>query len=50
MKANCYECQYRGIVAGDAHSCCKHVGVNDTFDIVAKAQTGCICYARQKSL
>ena len=24
MKANCYECQYRGTVPGDAHSCCKH--------------------------
>ena len=24
MKVNCYECQYRGSVPGDAHSCCNH--------------------------
>ncbi len=23
-KPNCYECKYRGELAGDAHSCCKH--------------------------
>ena len=23
-KPNCYECQYRGEIPGDAHSCCKH--------------------------
>jgi hypothetical protein len=23
-KPNCYDCQYRGEVAGSAHSCCKH--------------------------
>lgn len=29
MKANCYECKFRGNVAGDAHSCCNYSG-NDT--------------------
>lgn len=24
MKANCYDCKYRGEVPGDAHSCCRH--------------------------
>ena len=24
IKPNCYECQWRGDVPGDAHSCCKH--------------------------
>jgi hypothetical protein len=24
MKANCYECTYRGSVPSDAHSCCHH--------------------------
>jgi hypothetical protein len=23
-KPNCYECQYRGAIPGDCHSCCKH--------------------------
>ena len=23
-KPNCYECKYRGTVAGSAHSCCNH--------------------------
>jgi len=26
MKANCYECKFRGNVPGDAHSCCKYPG------------------------
>ena len=25
-KPNCYECEYRGIIPGDAHSCCRHPG------------------------
>ena len=29
MKANCYECKFRGNVAGDAHSCCNYPE-NDT--------------------
>ena len=24
MQNKCYECEYRGTVPGDAHSCCKH--------------------------
>lgn len=28
-KPNCYECQYRGNVPGDAHSCCRHPEVKD---------------------
>ena len=24
MKANCYECKYRGTIPGDAHSRCDH--------------------------
>lgn len=24
MENNCYSCQYRGTIPGDAHSCCKH--------------------------
>ena len=23
-KPNCYDCQYRGEIPGDAHSCCRH--------------------------
>jgi hypothetical protein len=23
-KPNCYECEYRGCIPGDAHSCCNH--------------------------
>lgn len=29
MKANCYECKFRGNVPGDAHSCCNYPE-NDT--------------------
>lgn len=25
-KPNCYECAHRGIVPGDAHSCCRYPG------------------------
>jgi len=33
MKANCYECKYRGDVPGDAHSCCRHPSTrSDTSD------------------
>jgi hypothetical protein len=24
MKPNCYDCEWRGNVPGDAHSCCRH--------------------------
>ena len=27
-KPNCYECKYRGEVAGSAHSCCEHPAFN----------------------
>ena len=27
-KPNCYECQYRGSVPGDAHSCCHYPGTD----------------------
>ncbi len=23
-KVSCYECEYRGVVPGDCHSCCRH--------------------------
>ena len=23
-KPNCYKCEYRGMIPGDAHSCCNH--------------------------
>lgn len=38
MKANCYDCIYRGSVPGDAHSCCNHPG-NETglLDFFSKA-------------
>ena len=36
MKANCYDCKYRGNVPGDAHSCCRYPGTKhglfDVFD------------------
>jgi len=36
-KFNCYECKYRGRVAGDAHSCCEYPGNNTgMFDFFAK--------------
>ena len=28
-KPDCYKCEYRGMVPGDAHSCCEYPG-NDT--------------------
>ena len=34
IKQNCYNCEYRGRVAGDAHSCCKYPGTSTgMFDI-----------------
>lgn len=30
---NCYECEYRGTVPGDAHSCCKHPKVKSDVDL-----------------
>lgn len=35
MKANCYECIYRGNVPGDAHSCCRHPEVKGGDDVIA---------------
>ncbi len=32
MKPNCYECKYRGIVPGDAHSCCQHPSFISAMD------------------
>ena len=29
VKPDCYECQYRGDVPGDAHSCCRHPALGD---------------------
>jgi len=29
-KPNCYECKWRGEVAGSAHSCCNHPKVEDS--------------------
>lgn len=32
-KVNCYKCEYRGSVPGDAHSCCRYPGNStDMFD------------------
>ena len=31
-KPNCYDCKYRGKVAGSAHSSCKHPSFNDIND------------------
>jgi len=31
-KVNCYECEYRGNLAGDAHSCCEHPAYKDLID------------------
>jgi len=30
-KPNCYECEYRGLIPGDAHSCCKHPSFKDAL-------------------
>jgi hypothetical protein len=32
MKANCYECKYRGDVPGYAHSCCRHPSAQGDLD------------------
>jgi len=32
MKANCYECKYRGDVPGSAHSCCNHPSLKAVRD------------------
>jgi len=31
-KPNCYECRYRGLVPGDAHSSCKHPDVSEAAE------------------
>ena len=31
-KPNCYDCQYRGGVPGDAHSCCNHPSNRATME------------------
>lgn len=31
-KQNCYNCKYRGMIPGDAHSCCKHPDLKGTTD------------------
>ena len=35
MKANCYDCQYRGDIPGDAHSCCRHPLVSQDSNVFA---------------
>lgn len=47
MKPNCYACVYRGVVPGDAHSCCLHPEVkkviadpSDPFTGLASLLTG----------
>jgi len=44
MKANCYDCKYRGSVPGDAHSCCHHPSVasadDNIFGAMAQMITG----------
>ena len=32
MKANCYDCKYRGSIPGDAHSCCRHPSSQKDLD------------------
>jgi hypothetical protein len=29
MEKKCYDCEYRGTVPGDAHSCCKHPSIDE---------------------
>lgn len=52
MKANCYECKYRGEIPGDAHSCCNHplLGKKDDnpFGAMAQMLTGRFRAAAQK--
>lgn len=31
-KPNCYECEYRGSIPGDVHSCCKHPANAELLD------------------
>ena len=33
-KPNCYECQHRGGIPGDAHSCCKHPSVDQDSNMI----------------
>lgn len=43
MKPNCYECQYRGDLAGDAHSCCNHPDIkkdSNMFGAIIEALQG----------
>lgn len=40
MKANCYDCKYRGKVTGDAHSCCTYPGNStEMFDFITKGNS-----------
>lgn len=32
MKNNCYTCEFRGSVPGDAHSCCRHPDLKGLTD------------------
>jgi hypothetical protein len=32
MTPDCYKCQYRGEIAGDAHSCCRHPSLGKQDD------------------
>jgi len=32
MKNNCYTCEFRGSVPGDAHSCCRHPDLKGVTD------------------
>lgn len=34
MKANCYDCQYRGDIPGDAHSMCHHPLVKQDYNVL----------------
>lgn len=29
---NCYNCEYRGTIPGDAHSCCKHPDLKEVIN------------------
>ena len=50
MKPNCYECEYRGGVPGDCHSCCRHpeVGEVDMFMGLVKILQGEMLPAMEK--
>ena len=43
MKANCYDCKYRGTVPGDVYSCCHHPSVANADDNMFGAMAQMLC-------